>query len=630
MFLYLLFFISSLTLGLFVLKIFKIYPYLNLRLASAFIIGTSINLLTIFLLAFVFGLNFTTSFITVILSLLVSLIFLKKAEAIKGLEKIKLAYFLPLIALLPIISVIFIIFYNSIFVSEDSIIAGNRLVWVDWPVHISLISSFVNGNNFPPQNPLHSQGITTYPFVSDFLSAILQSLGATLKSSLIAPGIIFGITIVALLYNFGRQFFEKRLTAILAVYIGLFWGGIGFLYFLEDLISSQNFVNTILFPPKEYTFLTEKNLWFFTFLYSELLPQRAFLLGMPITLTSLTFLVWGITKVSKAKIIVAAYLIGILPFIHMHSYISALIVSLSYIALTLVSELKDNFKKVKELIFLISLYFILPILGLGLIQIPIFMSVAGNSFGLHLGFLKGQENFFIFWFKNTGLFWPLWILGFFLTKNKIAKNILLASVPLFILPNIFRFAPWPYDNLKIFTYWYLIGSFAVATALTKLWFQKTAGKIITVILLLSLTLSGSLEIIRIANPAKTRIPLWNRNDIEMSKVIKEKTEPESIILTAAVHDHPVTSLAGRKIIIGFPGNAWSWGYSDWYKREQDVREIFQGNPTTAAILLEKYQVDYVMISPREKVFEPRINENYFLQKLDQVAVGPDYKIFKVK
>ena len=126
---------------------------------------------------------------------------------------------------------------------------------------------------------------------------------------------------------------------------------------------------------------------------------------------------------------------------------------------------------------------------------------------------------------------------------------------------------------------------------------------------------------------KTKINLWSRNDIELADVIIAKTEPRSLILTAAIHDHPVTALAGRKIIIGFPGNAWSWGLADWSQRETDVHTMFKGGPS---FLFNKYKVDYVLISPRERNFEPRLNEDYFAKNFTFVSGGPDYKLYKIR
>lgn len=626
------FFAPSLFLGLLLMEVFKIYFSLPLRIGCGFVVGTVANLLIIFLVANILGLNFITTLVPLVFILILTSVLLVRSHFSLNLEEIKFPRDLNFIIPIFLISaLIFLIFYKSIYVSDDSIIAGNRLVWVDWPIHISLISSFVFGNNFPPQNPLHAGGVTTYPFFIEFLSAILQSLGATLKNSLVAPGIIFTLTLIYLLYAFGRIFFDKCSVAILGIYVGLFWGGLGFIYFFRDLTQSSNFLQTLFFPPNEYTFYSQYNLWFFTPLYSELLPQRAFLLGSPIFFVSLILLVLGISKNSKSKILIAAYLTAILPFFHMHSFISAVIFAITYITVSLIDILKTKSKeKLKRFLTTISIYYFLPILGLGLIQLPFFLQVGSQSFAPSLGWLKGDDNFFVFWLKNTGFFWPLWIIGFLKIKNKIARNILISSLPLFILPNLFRFAPWAYDNLKIFTYWYLIGGFAVSTALVNFWHKNYLGKILAVLLFITLTLSGLLEIIRIINTDKTKIPLWNKGDIEFSKVIIERTEPESTILTAAIHDHPVTSLSGRNIVIGFPGNAWSWGYSDWQQREQDVKSMFKADHTTAPALLKKYNVDYVLIGPRERNFEPQLNENYFSQNFETVAVGSDFKLFQVK
>ena len=43
----------------------------------------------------------------------------------------------------------------------------------DLPFHISVITSFAFGNNFPPEDPTYAGVHFTYPFLTDFVSAIL-------------------------------------------------------------------------------------------------------------------------------------------------------------------------------------------------------------------------------------------------------------------------------------------------------------------------------------------------------------------------------------------------------------------------------------------------------------------------
>ncbi|KKR62162.1 hypothetical protein A3B52_02815 [Candidatus Curtissbacteria bacterium RIFCSPLOWO2_01_FULL_41_28] len=628
----LLFFFASMGLGLAIMEAVKIVLPSYIKIFFAIILGVIVNILVIFGISQVFGLNITNVLIATSLTFFPSLIFLTKRpgafEIFGKLEVKKNPFIVGSLLVLGIFIVVF--FFKSIYVNENGIIAGNRLVWTDWPVHIAIISSFVHGNNFPPQNPLYAGQTISYPFFADFLSAVLQVLGASLKTSLIIPGIILGISVIVLIYFLGIILTGSKKTAIVGLFIGIFWGGLGFLYFLQDLLTSSNFWQTLLFPPHEYTFYGEKNLWFFSFLYSELLPQRGFLFGLPMFLLGLIFLILGISRNKNSYLLASGCLVAIMPFFHMHSYLSFLFLISVLIPLTILTDfIQYGLAKAKSHLAAIIFCFLLPIVTLGLIQLPLFISLnLSQTVGLNWGWMKGHENIFLFWFKNTGFFWPLFIFAIFKIKlAPVARNVLIASVILFILPNIIRFAPWPYDNLKIMTYWYLIGAFFVAESLLYFYKKNDLGKIIATVLFITLIISGVIEVTRIFNTQKTKINLWSRNDIELADVIIAKTEPRSLILTAAIHDHPVTALAGRKIIIGFPGNAWSWGLADWSQRETDVHTMFKGGPS---FLFNKYKVDYVLISPRERNFEPRLNEDYFAKNFTFVSGGPDYKLYQIR
>lgn len=632
MLLTLLFFFASMGLGLAIMEAVKIVLPSYIKIFFAIILGVIVNILVIFGISQVFGLNITNVLIATSLTFFPSLIFLTKRpgafEIFGKLEVKKNPFIVGSLLVLGIFIVVF--FFKSIYVNENGIIAGNRLVWTDWPVHIAIISSFVHGNNFPPQNPLYAGQTISYPFFADFLSAVLQVLGASLKTSLIIPGIILGISVIVLIYFLGIILTGSKKTAIVGLFIGIFWGGLGFLYFLQDLLTSSNFWQTLLFPPHEYTFYGEKNLWFFSFLYSELLPQRGFLFGLPMFLLGLIFLILGISRNKNSYLLASGCLVAIMPFFHMHSYLSFLFLISVLIPLTILTDfIQYGLAKAKSHLAAIIFCFLLPIVTLGLIQLPLFISLnLSQTVGLNWGWMKGHENIFLFWFKNTGFFWPLFIFAIFKIKlAPVARNVLIASVILFILPNIIRFAPWPYDNLKIMTYWYLIGAFFVAESLLYFYKKNDLGKIIATVLFITLIISGVIEVTRIFNTQKTKINLWSRNDIELADVIIAKTEPRSLILTAAIHDHPVTALAGRKIIIGFPGNAWSWGLADWSQRETDVHTMFKGGPS---FLFNKYKVDYVLISPRERNFEPRLNEDYFAKNFTFVSGGPDYKLYQIR
>lgn len=633
MLLLILFLTSGFFTGFAILNFFKIKLSIIPQLVCSLVVGLAVCNLLIFLTANKFGLNpqiiFSVSLILLVFTFLTSF---KSLWQFTNLKKINFRKNLfEIIGLLFISFVIINVFTKSIFLTSVGIIAGNRLVWTDWPVHIAIASSFANGDNFPPQNPLYSGPIMTYPFFSDFLSSVLQVLGLGLKASFVIPGVILGLSSVLLIFYFIFFITEDKKTALLGTFIALFWGGIGFIYFFKDIIYSHSPLEVLFFPPHEYTFYEEKNLWFFSFIYSELLPQRGFLFGLPLFFISLILLIRGISHSKKGYLFLSAVLAGLLPFFHLHSQISFSIFAFTYIILALVPLKVVNVAKTDGLISKIFLYFVTPFLVLIAVQLPFFLLTGQNrSIGLHFGWMKTDENLFLFWIKNTGLFWPLILYAFWKLKiNSTLKKVAIASFMLFLIPNLLRLASWPYDNLKVLTYWYFTSTPLVAMALKSLFKGNYLLKVVATIITITLTLSGTTEIIRILNTSKVQTPLWSKTDIQLAEQISQKTEPNSLILAAAVHDHPITALAGRKLIIGFPGNAWSWGFEDWSRRENDVRQALRGKGETN-LILNHYGVDYVLISNREKIFEPLTNEGYFIDHFPLIESNDQYKLFKVK
>src|ERR1041384_1399588 len=53
----------------------------------------------------------------------------------------------------------------------------------DLPFHLSVIPRFAFGQNYPPEDPTFAGARFTYPFLTDFVSAIFLRLGASLRNS---------------------------------------------------------------------------------------------------------------------------------------------------------------------------------------------------------------------------------------------------------------------------------------------------------------------------------------------------------------------------------------------------------------------------------------------------------------
>ena len=65
----------------------------------------------------------------------------------------------------------------------------------DLPFHLSVITSFAYGNNFPPEDPTYAGVRFTYPFLTDFVSAIFVRCGADLRQSMFIENFILAVSL---------------------------------------------------------------------------------------------------------------------------------------------------------------------------------------------------------------------------------------------------------------------------------------------------------------------------------------------------------------------------------------------------------------------------------------------------
>jgi uncharacterized membrane protein len=93
------------------------------------------------------------------------------------------------------------------------------------------------------------------------------------------------------------------------------------------------------------------------------------------------------------------------------------------------------------------------------------------------------------------------------------------------------------------------------------------------------------------------------------------------------HNHPVPMLAGRRVVMSYPGWLWSQGM-DYAQRERDLRAMFALGPRTPE-LFEVYGVDYVVIGPEERT---RLGANLeaYRARYPRVVRTIQYEVFVVR
>ena len=585
--------------------------------------GTLIGLVSFtwigFIEALIFGLDLKTIVLTSsVLVLITLLIFYIKLYK----RPIELSYTTGIFhseVLFPIFTlcciffpVLHILFSRVILWKENGLNTGLAYNLSDLPFHWSIINSFLYGDNFPPDNTIFSGYPLRYYFLSDFFTALLMKSGLSLWGAFTLQGIMLSIVLVGILYLITYRLTQNKIAAAITPFLFFFNGGLGFIQFFKDLISDRgNLINFFLFV-KDYTNIGDLGYRWINTTTSLLVPQRPFLFGFPTSIMVLTMLWVGIKRQSRGLFTLAGVIAGTLPFFHVHSYISLGIISA--VLFLLFPSLR-------------WLWFFIPAGVLSLPQIFYLMprgESAGHFFNIHLGWMANEDNVFLFYLKNSGLFIPVLVGTLIFSKNLSSsqRKFAMPFILVFLITNVIQFTPWDWDNVKVLIYFYIGSIPFVAYGLASLW--KSTYKIIPIVLMLTLVFSGIISV------ARTTVSFYSENnneEIELAETIKKITEPRSRFLTAPVYNHFIL-LTGRSILHGFAGSLWGQGV-DFSKRLEDIRKMYRGD-RDAKELLDQYKVDYVVIGPpeiREKL-EP--NLEFYKNNFPIIVQSENYYVFKVR
>lgn len=224
-------------------------------------------------------------------------------------------------------------------------------------------------------------------------------------------------------------------------------------------------------------------------------------------------------------------------------------------------------------------------------------SFSGGYLRLMPGWTSKTDFWPWFWIKNTGLFFILLLLALFSKTNRL-KSFYIPAIFLFILTELVIFQPWAWDNMKLFFVWYMFSVIFVASYLEQIT-QKISKKSLRALFIGIVVgiciLSGTFSLIR---EAISSIRLFTLDDLKIVEYVQRHTPVDAVFLTSDFHNNPISSLAGRNIVMGYEGWLWSHGI-DYQERAADINEIFSISENFDH-LVEKYQIDYIFLSSQEK------------------------------
>jgi len=541
----------------------------------------------------------------------------------------------PLFAIFFVCAVWTVHFLHQAWVFKpDGLYAGYLNIWGDWAAHLSFTGSFAYGHNFPPENPIDPGNRLGYPFMVDFFAANVVPLGSSLTSSLVLTSGLLGLAFPAVLYLVAARFAGGRAAAAIAVAVFLMSGGLGFIYLVGDIDKSG--LAALAHIPREYTLNRDLNYQWLNPVLAYLVPQRSVLFGFSLALIVL-MLVWVAVreKLGVRAFLFAGVVAGLTPAFHVHAY--GTIVALSAFW-ALLNRRREWW------------YFFVPALVLGLPVLAWLWPPASNlcidrtstmPFCLQPGWMSYSDwtrdgviwfvpDFIWFWIKNTSVLIPL-ILAAHLLRRRIPNPFAKWFAPLwlwFVVPCIVILAPWEWDNTKFLIFFALFGAIVVGALLAEMFKRGPDSALLAGGLLILLVLSGGLDLARASDFTISSYQFVDARGLQLAAWVRTNTPPDAVFAVADDHNSPIPTLAGRRILVGYPGWLFTYGLSDYVQKGDDLRLIMQGDPMTPQ-LIRKYHIGYVLIGPQEE--SPSINANlaYWAQHATLVYNDGEYRLYRV-
>lgn len=542
----------------------------------------------------------------------------------------------PLLYTVAFVGALFLIFDNVIVERDGALFSGFVNNLGDLPFHMQVTSSFAFGQNFPPEDPTYAGTGFAYPYLADFLSAQFMSVGAVLRDAYFLQHVLLGLAMVGLLHRFTRVITGDRLAAFLAPVIVVLSGGLGWIAFLDDARAAEGGVLGLLAAlPQDYTIVSEGPYRWGNAITTLLVTQRSLLFGLPTALIAFTLL-WKLIHApapdgrtlawsapSTRLALAAGLLTGALPLVHAHSFV--VVMGTAFLFGLLFRQWREN-RWIPWAVFVTAAL----VVALPEIWWSTHDSIAnaGTFFGFEFGWDHGDLNIAWFWFLNTGLFVPLALIAaFWPSQPRVASRTLLlfsaAFLAWFIVPNVMKLAPWVWDNIKVLFYWF-VGFVPLVAVLLSRWFQRgPPWRTIAALSLIAMTLAGTIDIWR-AVSGQTMAQEFDRDGIAVAELIRTRTPPQALILHAPTYNPPVF-LTGRRSLLGYTGYIWAHGLP-YVDRENDIKRIYAGEPD-AAQLIERYAIDYVLVSPIERG-SMTVNDAFF-EDYELVGQSGEYKLYDV-
>ena len=214
-------------------------------------------------------------------------------QALSDLRRIPLGY---TVFYAVVIVILWRTFQRAMIDLPEGIFTGVLNNFGDLPFHLSVISSFAFGHNFPPEDPTYAGVRFTYPFLTDFVSAIFVRCGAGLREAMFLENFVVAVAFVGLLHRWALEMLRDKLAAIITPILVFLSGGLGWVLLWNQATqkNENGLLGIIQNLPPSFTVIPETTWRWGNAVSTLLIPQRGFLLGLPLAV--IVFTQWWMSE----------------------------------------------------------------------------------------------------------------------------------------------------------------------------------------------------------------------------------------------------------------------------------------------------------------------------------------------
>lgn len=412
----------------------------------------------------------------------------------------------------------------------------------DLALHISFINWFAVTPHWWPASPILAGDPLRYPPGSDLFNALLLSAGVPVASGLIWCGIVGAALSGYALWRWGGAvalaafLFNGGLSGFAIVHSG--WG--------SDPDATREWKNLFL---------------------TLFVTQRGFLFALPAGLLLLTawraesFLNPGKRTVPLP---VQALLLGTMPLFSIHAslFLGAVMAGMFLLS----PPSRGRMAQLAALAWP-------PMAFLGWVV----TSGCGGPSAIHaLGLAPGwmSDGTVWFWIRNFGIALPLSLLLcvrlFRKGADAEARVFVWTAAVVFAVCMIFRFAPWPWDNMKLMLWSWLV-------AAPYLWSLLLGKRSLPLRAAAAILLFGSGAVtLAVGLDSRHGYELVGRSDLNKAAWELRNIPAGEVIACAPEYNQPVL-MSGHPVVCGYEGHLWSHGL-DYKKRWSALDAIMNGDP----------------------------------------------------